>query len=291
MKKFRGLLVDNIDESNVLFCGIKFDGNASVGFGSKDAPDKIRELSYWLPPYSMTGVPLNGIKVFDYGNFESNKYDDLFEYAKQIMNYKRLKFIVGGDHSISIPFQKEFIKKCKRSNKEPVVVHIDAHCDICDIYLGSRYSHACTVRRALENGVKEENLFMIGIREFEKDGYDYLINRKNDVHLFTAIDVLDNGLNKFFKEIETKNNSDYLVYISFDIDSLDAAYVPGTGTPETCGLTPYIVRKILTKLGAFKNIDTIDMVEIAPNLDSNDITSWCGLKLIYDFFAEIEKNI
>ena len=80
------------------------------------------------------------------------------------------------------------------------------------------------------------------------------------------------------------------IYISFDIDSLDACYVPGTGTPETCGLTPYLVRKILTKLGSFDNVDTIDMVEIAPNLDNNDITGWCGLKLIYDFFGEIAKK-
>lgn len=290
MKKFRGLLTNNFDESNVLFCGVKFDGNASVKFGSRYAPDKIRELSYWLPPYSMEGYPLDKIKLFDYGNFESNDYNDLFDYAKQFMQNDKLKFIVGGDHSITIPFQKEFIRKCKTNNKEPVIVHIDAHCDICNEYLGNNYSHACTIRRALDNGLSEENLFMIGIREFEKDGFDYLIKNKNDVHLFTANNILDNGLNGFFKELNLKNNDKYSIYISFDIDSLDACYVPGTGTPETCGLTPYLVRKILAKLGSFDNIDTIDMVEIAPNLDNNDITSWCGLKLIYDFFSEIAKK-
>ena len=290
MKKFRGLLTNNFDESSVLFCGVKFDGNASVKFGSKYAPDKIRELSYWLPPYSMEGYPLDKIKLFDYGDFESNNYNKLFDYAKQFMQYNKLKFIVGGDHSISIPFQKEFIRKCKNNNKEPVIVHIDAHCDICNEYLGNNYSHACTIRRALDNGLSEENLFMIGIREFEKDGYDYLIKNKTDVHLFTANNILDNGFNGFFKELDLKNSDKYSIYISFDIDSLDACYVPGTGTPETCGLTPYLVRKILTKLGSFDNVDTIDMVEIAPNLDNNDITSWCGLKLMYDFFGEISKK-
>lgn len=126
---------------------------------------------------------------------------------------------------------------------------------------------------------------MVGIREFEKDGYDYLISNKNDVHLYKSSDLLNHGLNNFFGEIDKKNSDDYLVYISFDIDSLDSAYAPGTGTPETFGLTPYHIREILRHLGAFSNIVCIDLVEIAPPLDVNDITSWCGIKLLYEFFA------
>lgn len=286
MKKFRDLIINKFEDANVIFCGVPFDCHASINSGARFAPNKIRELSYWLPPYTMDGQSMDNVKVFDIGDFEVTKFEELFVKAKEFVAINKLKFIVGGDHSISIPFQKEFIEKAKKYNKIPVIVHIDAHCDICIEYLGSRYSHACTVRRALENGLNQENLFMIGIREFEKDGYDYLIKNKNDVNLYLASEILNDGIDRFLNDLSSKNNDKYNVYVSFDIDSLDACYVPGTGTPETCGLMPNHLKKILKFLGNFKNIEVIDLVEIAPNLDSNDITSWCGIKLMYEFLSE-----
>ena len=286
-KEFRDLLTNDYSEANVVLYGVPFDQNCSIGSGSQKAPNKLRELSWWLPPYSMDGVPLSHIKVFDKGDIPSRSFEQI-EQNSNIFTDDKLKLIFGGDHSISISFQKKFIEKALAKGKKPVIVHIDAHCDICDVYLGSKYSHACTVRRALDNGLEEDNLFMIGIREFEKDGYEYLINRKNDVHLFKASEVLDKGLDRFFKEVSKKNSDEYTLYISFDIDSLDAGYVPGTGTPETCGLTPNHLRHILITLGKFKNIACIDLVEVAPPLDSNDITSWCGIKLLYEFFSVLK---
>lgn len=286
-EKFRGLLAEKNEEANIDLYGVPFDQNCSISSGSYKAPSKLRELSWWLPPYTMDGKPLNHIKIFDKGDINVRSFDDIEKHAN-IFNDDKLKLIFGGDHSISIPFQKEFIKKTLNEGKKPVIVHIDAHCDICDVYLGSKYSHACTVRRALDNGLEQENLFMIGIREFEKDGYELLIKNKNNVHLFKANEIIEEGLSRFFNEIDEKNNNEYRVYISFDIDSLDAAYAPGTGTPETCGLTPNIVRKILTHLGSFSNIDCIDLVEVAPPLDINDITSWAGIKLLYEFFGALK---
>lgn len=286
-REFRDMKTDNYNEANIVLYGVPFDQNCSIGSGSNKAPDKLRELSWWLPAYSMDGEPLQHIKIYDSGDIPCRTFEDIYNNSN-IFNDNKFKLIFGGDHSISISFQKRFIEKALALGKQPVIVHIDAHCDICDIYLGSKYSHACTVRRALDNGLKQENLFMVGIREFEKDGYDYLITNKNDVHLYKSSDLLNHGLNNFFGEIDKKNSDDYLVYISFDIDSLDSAYAPGTGTPETCGLTPYHIREILRHLGAFSNIVCIDLVEIAPPLDVNDVTSWCGIKLLYEFFAQLK---
>lgn len=289
LKEFRDLLVDNKEEANVLVYGVPFDQNCSVSSGSNKAPNKLRELSWWLPPYSMDGESLSHIKIFDCDDISCRTFDDI-DNNSYIFDNDKLKVIFGGDHSISIPFQKRFIEKCNKLNKKPVIVHIDAHCDICDIYLGSKFSHACTVRRALENGLEESNLFMIGIREFEKDGFNYLINRKHNVNLFKASDIYKNGLETFLNLIKTRDNDNYLIYVSFDIDSLDASYVPGTGTPETCGLTPNQLRTILRTLGSFSNIECIDLVEVAPPLDVNDITSWCGIKLLYEFFTFVKRK-
>ena len=156
--------------------------------------------------------------------------------------------------------QKSFIKKTTASGRTPVILHIDAHCDICDEYLGNKYSHACTIHRTLDNGLKQENLFLIGIREFVKDGYDILIENNNGTHLFLGTDVLDNGFDEFKKEMIKKSGDDFRIYVSFDIDSLDAPYCPGTGAPETCGLTPTIVRKILVFVADFGNVEYIDLV-------------------------------
>ena len=285
MKEFRDILTKNYNESNVVIYGVPFDCNCSIGAGSMKAPQKLRELSWWLPPYSMDGKSLSHIKVFDNDDFEVHSFNDI-EKNSNIFNDDKLKVIFGGDHSISIPFQEKFIKKAKEDNKIPVLIHIDAHCDICDIYLGSKYSHACTVRRAIDNGLEDENLYMIGIREFEKDGYDYLINRKNDVNLYKASDVMDIGMEKIVKSIFKKlNNDKYAVYISFDIDSLDASYVPGTGTPETCGLTPFMIKTLFENIAKLDNIYCLDIVEVSPPLDINDITSWCAIKLFYEFLA------
>ena len=290
IKEFRGLITEMYDEANVVLYGVPFDQNCSIGSGSNKAPDKLRELSWWLPPYSMDGVPLSHIKIFDAGDIPCRTFEDIYN-SSDIFNDDKFKLLFGGDHSISISFQNRFIEKAKANNKQPVIVHIDAHCDICDVYLGSNFSHACTTRRALDNGLNESNLFMIGIREFEKDGYDRLIKNKNSIHLFKASDILANGLTKCLKALEEKNNDDFWLYVSFDIDSLDSAYAPGTGTPETCGLTPFHLKTLLTRLGKFSNIKCLDIVEIAPPLDSNDITSWCGIKLLYEFFSTMRfKN-
>lgn len=290
MKKFRDLLVNKYDEANIVLYGVPYDCNCSVDSGAADGPDVLRKLSWWLPPYSMNGESLSHIKIFDCGNVKVDSFESICE-DSDIYNDEKLKVIFGGDHSISIPFQKHFIEKCKKEEKIPVLIHIDAHCDICDTYLGSKNSHACTVRRALENGISDENLFLVGIREFEKDGFDYLIQRKNKVNLFLASDILENGIEYVIDSIKNKIvDEKYCVYVSFDIDSLDASFVPGTGTPETCGLFPQHLRKILRFLGSCKNVCCLDIVEVAPPLDSNNITSWCAIKLLYEFLATFESR-
>lgn len=290
MKEFRDLLVNKKEDANVLIYGVPFDCNCSISSGTMKGPNKLRELSWWLPPYSMNAEPLSHIKVFDEGDFDARSFEEIEKCAKDLFANETFKIIFGGDHSISIPFQKDFINKALAKGKEPVIVHIDAHCDICESYFHNTNSHACTIRRALGNGLKESNLFMIGIREFEKDGYDYLINKKNDVHLFKSTEVLTSGLKRFLEELATKNDDKHELYVSFDIDSLDCSFAPGTGTPETCGLTPMILREILRFVGSFKNIRCLDLVEVSPPLDTNDVTSWTAIKLLYEFFATLKPT-
>lgn len=282
---FRGLLSSYENSNTVVYC-IPFDGNASVASGASQAPKKLIELSAWLPPYTMDGKSLSKIKVFVCDYYDIDNFDDILK-VSNVFNDNKFKIIFGGDHSISIPFQKKFIDYCHDHNKEPVIVHIDAHCDICSIYFGNYNSHACTVKRALENGLNPNNLFMVGIREFEQDGYENLLHKPNGINLFTSLNIHEDGLEKFVNSIKKYNNDKYLIYVSFDIDSLDSAFAPGTGTPETCGLTPFQLRKILITLAEMNNVMCLDIVEIAPPLDNNDVTSWTALKLLYEFLGHL----
>lgn len=288
-KCFRGLLANNKKDANCVLYSVPFDSNASILTGAADAPKKLKQLSWWLPPYTIDGMPINNFKIFVEDNFVINDFNDINNNS-DIFNDNKFKLIFGGDHSISIPFQRKFIEKARTLGKKPVIVHIDAHCDICDSYHGNNFSHACTVRRALENGLEEENLFMVGIREFEKEGYDYLIKNTCDIHLYTSLDIHTNGLNNFLKTIEKYNSENYVIYISFDIDVLDCSFAPGTGTPETLGLNPFHIRQILITLARFRNVVCLDVVEIAPPLDVNDVTSWTAIKLLYEFFGHLNME-
>jgi len=173
---FRDLLTNDIKESNIILLGIPYDLGCSCGKGASLAPKTIRELSSFLPPFTADGKSLKNNKIYDYNDVsEYSKIEDKF---KEILQYDKFNLILGGDHSISIPTQKVFLEYAKKLNKIPVIIHIDAHPDICDFYDGSKYSHACTNMRAIENGyeticavylvkVLENGVFKLAKNEFE----------------------------------------------------------------------------------------------------------------------------
>lgn len=197
------------------------------------------------------------------------------------------KFVLffGGDHSISVPLEKAFYEKYHNLDKHPVIIHIDAHMDILDEYMGSNMSHACPNRRALDNGYQVGDINMVGIRSYE-DGEVKFYHEHPELNVITADMFRELGYQKVVEKIKNRYDSNAVFYLSFDIDAIDPSYAPGTGTPETFGLTPLQMREFLTL--AFKELDikAMDLVEISPKLDCNDITSWLGLKLIYEIIYQ-----
>ncbi len=290
-KEFRDLIVKKEKDANVFICGIPFDSNASVGKGAAKAPQVLRELSYYLPPLDMVGNDLTKIKMYDCGDYSGLDFNKLTtDLQFKFLSKKGFHVILGGDHSIAIASERAFYCKCLKENKEPVIIHIDAHPDICDVYDGSKYSHACPNYRALEYGYNEKNITLIGVRGFEAQEIEILKKHKN-IDVFKAVDVkklgVENLLNYLIKKYSDKK---YLVYLSYDIDANDPAYAPGTGTPESFGLTNFETASLICGIIAGLNVDTMDMVEIAPPLDVNNITSWLGLKTLYEVFGTLIKT-
>lgn len=294
MNKFRDLMVDKIEDSKIILVGLPYDESCSVGSGAKEAPMTLRKLSAHLPAYTMDGQSIEECKIFDFGDIEScnNYHHNVYNKLKDIFTYHKFPLFLGGDHSVSIPIQKLFYEYCIKNNYEPVIIHLDAHPDICDFYDDSYYSHACTIKRAIDNGYDTNNINLLGIRGYEKQEVEYF-NNHPEIKVFTASFINEYGFDDILAYLINKyNDPKYLIYLSYDIDINDPSFAPGTGTPEAFGINSYQLMKFIKELFKNLNIGAMDLVEISPKLDINDITSWLGLKTLYEIFGifcEVKK--
>lgn len=284
MESFRDLLTKNKD-ALVYITGIGYDKGASLGLGTKNAPKVIMELSQHIPPYTMDGESIKDIKLYNNGILNPTCILDIEKEMKKLYQDDIFNIVLGGDHSISIALEKLFLEKAKKENKEPVIIHLDAHPDFCDFYDGSKYSHACPNMRAYENGYKLENITLIGIRGYEEQEVEFF-NKHPEIKIYNASYILENGITTMINEIIDKYKDEkYMVYISYDIDINDISHAPGTGTPEAFGINPYEVLKILKALFINLNVKAMDIVEVSPDLDdANNTTSWLAIKTLYELF-------
>ena len=292
MNEFRDLMAKSEEEANVFLCGVPYDKNASVGKGASLAPKVMRELSYDLPALDMLGNNLTKVKIADLGDFDGDNFENLKKNIEEkLLSKDGFHVILGGDHSIAIASERAFFDDCIRRGKTPVIIHMDAHPDICDVYDGSKYSHACPIFRALEYGYKDENITMVGIRGFEAQEIE-TFKKHPKLDVFKSFDIKKLGVEALLTLLVSKyRDSKYEVYFSYDIDANDPAYAPGTGTPEAFGLTNFETVAILTGLISNLNVTCLDIVEVAPPLDVNNITSWLALKSLYEVFHTlIESN-
>ncbi|MTI46942.1 MAG: agmatinase [Firmicutes bacterium] len=287
---WRELLTEDIDKASVLIKGIPFDRAASISKGTSQAPNRIRHLSRFVPPITEEGIIIKKPFIKDEGNFEVSlnweKYFNKIEKgAKILFDSGKFCIFLGGDHSVSIPLQAAFSKHY--SSKKIGVIQFDAHCDLLNEYQGHIWSHACVARRGLENpNLKDEGLTLVGIRSFEEEEISFL-NNHSDIKMITSLEIYEKGIDYLINEL-IKRYKDYdSIYISLDIDVLDPAFAPGTGTPEGGGISTREILQIVRKLINELPIKGMDIVEISPPLDNSDITSWAAIKIIYEVLGQI----
>ena len=291
MNHWAELLTDNLEKADVIIKGIPFDGGASFGKGASQAPDRIRYLSRVLPPVSEEGIIFKDkFFVKDEGDFDvdlnwKRYYKHIEEVVGKMLNQGKFCLFLGGDHSVTIPLEISFLNYNK--GKKTGIIHFDSHCDIFDEFEGHKWSHACTQRRALENENLEENgLTLIGIRAWEDLELEYL-SEHQDIEVITAADIYEKGINYVKEKLEEKYSGFDAIYLTLDIDVLDPAYAPGTGTPECGGLSTREMMQLVKYMIKDLQIKAMDIVEVSPPLDSSDITSWAALKIIYEVFGQL----
>ncbi len=256
------------------FCiyGIPFDKTACFKSGAREAPGAIRRCSYNFEQTFFEHNPRTPeLKVFDYGDCNDFFHpEDMIDEVKFSMSpaIKDGKFTIaiGGDHSVNIPIIQCFEKK------DIALISVDAHTDFRDEYMGEKNSHACITRRAADHlGI--ENVFVIGPRSISEEE----LESKEMVNYIDAYQVHEKGIewavDKALKTVKNKK-----IYLTLDIDGIDPAFAPGTGTPEPFGLHPLDVKKLINMIG--DRMVGFDVVEVSPPYDPSGITSMLAARLI-----------
>lgn len=271
----------DFDSADAFILGIPYDRTSSFKSGAREAPLHIRRASYNFEEIHFEhGIDQPRLNIFDQGNCEEPFFpEDMMDEVKFFINpaVNNNKFIIGigGEHSVNIPIIECF--------EDISLITIDAHLDSRDEYLGTKYSHACVTRRAAEHlGI--ENVFALGVRSVSPEELD----RDDVVSHITSFEIYEKGIEWAVKEA-MRSVTNEKIYLSLDIDGIDPAYAPGTGTPEPFGLTPMDVKKAINMLG--ERLIGFDVNEVCPPADPSGITSNLAARMINEVLAVHAKNI
>jgi agmatinase len=289
------LLATELDAAGVCILGLPFDLAVSCGKGAARAPERIRRLSRYFPPTTETGLFIDRIKVYDAGDVPpdpdwENYFKAVEDKAFELMATNKFCLFLGGDHSVTIPLHRAF-GRCREAARARAgtagkygIIHFDAHCDLCDTYDGKCWSHACTERRSLEGVIGPGDLTLLGIRSYEAEEPGFL-KAHPEIKIIHALDIYNYGIIEAYREIEKRYRDYSAIYFTLDIDVLDPAFAPGTGTPEPGGLSSRELMELVKLIMTNLPVKAMDIVEVSPVLDHSDITTWAALKIIYEVFG------
>lgn len=256
------------EEGPFTIIGIPLDLSTSYRPGTRFAPVAIREASYGLEEYDLLGGgDLHNIRFADKGDLLlsgsiEKAVEEIKEAIKYLLDSGSLPVIIGGEHLITYPVVDILSQKFK----EIYIVTLDAHADMRDEYNGLRLSHA-TVMRRISEIIPPQRIFQFGIRSGSREEAEYY--RSSGIYYSPQPPS-----EEFFKGLKDKD-----VYISIDIDVLDPAYSPGTGTPEPCGWRPEQILSFLRSLKGIR-LSGFDIVEVSPPFDPSGITSLMAARII-----------
>jgi len=282
-------LSDDDPAAQIGVLGVPFDNATSYRKGASFAPAKIREITPHVTAGTEEGGRLSGLRVCDYGDVSidldwERYFATVEEQASRVLRHPFALF-VGGDHSVTIPLTAAFSKTV---SGRWGVIHFDAHPDLMDEFEGHRWSHACTERRVLElPKVEPRHLAFVGLRSWVNAEKAFL-DEHPEIGVHTARDIYLRGIETVAEDIVAQLQDVDAIYFTLDIDGLDPAYAPGTGTPEAGGPSTRELLELLRIVFARLPIRAMDIVEVAPPLDQADITSAAAIKIIYEVFGWIK---
>ncbi|WP_046470749.1 agmatinase, partial [Allosalinactinospora lopnorensis] len=285
--------LDEVGAADIAVVGVPFDTGVSYRPGARFGPAGIREASRLLRPYhpALDVAPFAKVQVADGGDIAVNPFSisEAIETVDAAADgYARAgtrMVVLGGDHTIALPL----LRSLHRRYGPVAMVHFDAHLDTWDTYFGEPYTHGTPFRRAVEEGVLDtEAICHVGTRGPLYGPRDLQEDRRFGFGIVTAADVLRQGVDAVSQALRERVGS-RPVYVSVDVDVLDPAYAPGTGTPEAGGLSSRELLEILRGLAGCHLVGA-DVVEVAPAYDHAQITATAASHVAYDLVSLLALN-
>lgn len=280
----------NAEDLDVCFVGVPFDIGTSNRSGTRFGPRQIRAESAMIRPYNMaTGAaPFDSLVVADVGDVPINTFNlqksmTIIETAyDDILSYNCVPLTLGGDHTIVLPILRAMNKKYG-----PVgIIHVDAHADVNEAMFDEEIAHGTPFRRAVEEKlIDPHRVVQIGLRGSGYAAEDFEWPMKMGFQVVQVEECWHRSLTPLMAEMRTRMGN-VPVYVSFDIDGLDPAFAPGTGTPEIGGLT--VIQGIEVLRGC-RGINVVggDLVEVSPPYDTSGNTALVGANLLYELLCSL----
>ncbi len=280
--------VTDLKGLDVAILGIPLDIGTSWRSGTRFGPKQVRSESAMLRPYNLaTGAaPFDSLQVADIGDLAINTFSlaeslrIIAESYDAILNYDAMPLAIGGDHSITLPI----LRAMARRHGPVALIHVDAHADVNDEMFGEKEAHGTVFRRAHEEGlINPDKTYQIGLRGTGYAAEDFEEAAGWGFQQFPAHALWHKPLTALGEEIR-RDIGDRPVYLTYDIDSLDPAFAPGTGTPEVGGLT---TPQALELIRAFKGLNIVggDLVEVSPPYDTSGNTALTGANIFYEMMC------
>lgn len=270
------------------FVGVPFDLGTSNRTGTRFGPRQIRAESVLLRPYNMAtrAAPFDSLQVADIGDVASNPFNihDSIQRIEaafhQIVANGCRPITLGGDHTIALPILRAMHRKYGKVG----VVHVDAHADVNDTMFGEKIAHGTPFRRAVEEGLLDcQRVVQIGLRGTGYAAEDFDWCRQQGFRVVQAEECWGKSLAGLMQQVR-EMMGDGPVYLSFDIDGIDPAFAPGTGTPEIAGLTVPQALEIIRGLRGV-NLVGADLVEVSPPYDPFGTTALLGANLAFEMLC------
>lgn len=279
---------DRIGDVDIGIVGVPWDGGTTNRPGARHGPRQLRDLSTMIRathPVSHIS-PFKMVNCADMGDCPINPADLNDTMERVTAFYKQMKsrgitpMTAGGDHLVSLPVLRGI------ASDEPVgMIHFDAHTDLFDSYFdGFKYTHGTPFRRAIEEGLLDpKRVVQIGIRGTMYDGEDIEWGRANGVTIITMDEFADQTIADVMAQARSIVGAK-LTYVSFDIDCIDPAFAPGTGTPEIGGFTTREAQLLVRQLKGL-NLIGADLVEVSPPFDDSGNTAWVGVSMMFEILC------
>ncbi|WP_312668335.1 agmatinase [Tissierella praeacuta] len=280
--------IDRLEGLDFAIVGIPFDTASSFRTGARFGPNGIRNISVMMKPNNviMEINILDELKGGDYGDINIvpgyilPSYEKIEKEMTKIVNADVTPIALGGDHSITLAELRAVAKK----HGPVALVHFDSHADINEEVFGEKYNHGTPFRRAIEEGlIDPSHSIQIGMRGSLYDPNEHKMAAELGLKLIPAHKIREMGFEELLKQIKERVG-DKKAFLTFDIDFVDPAYAPGTGTPEVAGFTSL---ETLNLIRGIKELNFVgfDIVEVAPPYDFGEITSYMAANIAFEFLS------